>query len=164
MIVCEPGSQARTYRCNHPDVIDVSHLCSFSFLLNIAPVTFFRFQVLHKLGLVCMKQKEFGESKKYYAEAIARQTQLTSPAQKLKLAEGDTTNFLPSLTHTTSSQLVMPDFLAGLLGQATVYFLTGSMNDSKINLTRARELATEVLGSRHHYVAAISNRVSANHE
>ena len=24
-IVCNPNNQARVYRCNHPDVIDVSH-------------------------------------------------------------------------------------------------------------------------------------------
>lgn len=65
-LVCEPASQARVYRCNHPDVIDV----------------------LHKLGNVCMKQKEFAASMEYYIEAVSRQNQLKTPTQKLQLAEG----------------------------------------------------------------------------
>ena len=91
-------------------------------------------QVLHKLGNVCMKQKSFDAAMEYYTEAISRQNKLHSPSQKLQLAEG-------------------------LLGKATVYFLTNEMRDSKIYLTRAKELATDVLGQRHHFVAAITNRV-----
>ena len=86
------------------------------------------------MGHVCTKQKSFDAARDYYTDAISRQTRLTKPSQKLQLAEG-------------------------LLGQATVFFLTNQMKDSKIYLTRAKELATEVLGQRHHFVAAITNRV-----
>ena len=106
--------------------------CSVSNAFNWVSVDWL--QVLHKLGNVCMKQKSFDAAMEYYTEAISRQNKLNSPSQKLQLAEG-------------------------LLGKATVYFLTNEMRDSKIYLTRAKELAIDVLGQRHHFVAAITNRV-----
>ena len=47
----------------------------------------------------------------------------------------------------------------GLLGQATILYLKEDMSEAKKFLIRARELATDVLGPRHHYVAAIINKV-----
>lgn len=47
----------------------------------------------------------------------------------------------------------------GLLGQATVLTLQGDMLEAKKFLIRAQELAIEVLGARHHFVAAIINKV-----
>ena len=48
-----------------------------------------------------------------------------------------------------------------LLGWADVLIAQDNMPAAKKYLIRCREIATEVLGVRHHYVAAISNIVSS---
>ena len=52
-----------------------------------------------------------------------------------------------------------PQLAECMLGEATTLLLLSDMKESKKLLIRARELATEVLGPRHHYVAAIINKV-----
>lgn len=47
----------------------------------------------------------------------------------------------------------------GLLGLAEVYYLKEDMKEAKKLLLRSRELATHVLGPKHHYVAAIISKV-----
>ena len=47
----------------------------------------------------------------------------------------------------------------GLLGLSTVYIQKENMIEAKKLMTRALELATYVLGVKHHFVAAIFTRV-----
>ncbi len=75
-------------------------------------------------------------------------------ANTLALLEGDYCTCLKTLYDMFSLQLT-----EGLLGQATVNFLLGDMILAKKYMVRAREIATETLGTRHHYVAAIINQV-----
>ncbi|XP_069101362.1 uncharacterized protein [Argopecten irradians] len=89
---------------------------------------------LHQLGMVCEKQMELDAGVKYYQEAISRQNRIETPSQKLQLCEG-------------------------LLGLATVYNLQENKRESKKLLVRCLELATDVLGPNHHYVAAIYNKL-----
>ncbi|XP_061175870.1 uncharacterized protein LOC133184810 [Saccostrea echinata] len=89
---------------------------------------------LQKLGLICEKLMELDASRYYYEDAIARQNRAVTPSQKLQLCEG-------------------------LLGLAAVMNLKNDMPQSKKLLIRALELATEVLGRQHHFVAAILNKL-----
>ncbi|XP_060078987.1 uncharacterized protein LOC132558436 [Ylistrum balloti] len=89
---------------------------------------------LHQLGMVCEKQMELEAGVKYYKEAINRQNRIETPSQKLQLCEG-------------------------LLGLATVYNLQENRKEAKKLLVRCLELATDVLGPNHHYVAAIYNKL-----
>ncbi|KAL5013818.1 hypothetical protein ScPMuIL_008088 [Solemya velum] len=89
---------------------------------------------LHKLGIVCDRQSEFDQAVLYYKDAISRQNRISSPDQKLMMCEG-------------------------LLGLSNVYYLKENMPESKKLMVRALELSTEVLGKRHHYVAAILNKL-----
>ncbi|XP_013386754.1 TPR repeat-containing protein DDB_G0287407-like [Lingula anatina] len=90
--------------------------------------------LLQKLGTVCHKQSVLREAELYFNDAIARQNRIITPSQKLKLTEG-------------------------LLGLAAVKVSKDEAIQAKRILIRARELATEVLGSRHHYVSAIINKI-----
>ena len=47
----------------------------------------------------------------------------------------------------------------GLLGLANVYIEKADMTEAKKLMTRALELATNVLGMKHHFVVAIFTRV-----
>ncbi|CAG2192362.1 unnamed protein product [Mytilus edulis] len=69
-----------------------------------------------------------------YNDAINRQNRIRSPGQKLQLCEG-------------------------LLGLSTVYIHKEDMFEAKILMTRALELATFVLGKKHHFVAAILTKL-----
>ncbi|XP_033745872.1 LOW QUALITY PROTEIN: uncharacterized protein LOC117331312 [Pecten maximus] len=89
---------------------------------------------LLQLGIVCEKQMELEAGVKYYQEAISRQNRIETPSQKLQLCEG-------------------------LLGLATVYNLQENKREAKKLLVRCLELATDVLGPKHHYVAAIYNKL-----
>ena len=46
-----------------------------------------------------------------------------------------------------------------MLGLSSVLYLQDNMRESKKILIRSAELAIEVLGCRHHYVAAVMNKV-----
>ena len=46
-----------------------------------------------------------------------------------------------------------------MLGLASVYIELDKMDEAKKLMTRALELATEILGRKHHFVAAIFAKV-----
>ncbi|KAL3870127.1 hypothetical protein ACJMK2_042738, partial [Sinanodonta woodiana] len=89
---------------------------------------------MYQLGLVNKGQWELDKAVEIYKEAISRQNRIKTPQQKLQLCEG-------------------------LLGLATVFYLQDNMPEAKKLLVRSLELATDVLGRRHHYVAAIFNKL-----
>ncbi|XP_070541009.1 uncharacterized protein [Ptychodera flava] len=90
--------------------------------------------VMHKLGKVCEKQMDLDEAKRYFSDALDRQNRIVTPAQKLKLVEG-------------------------LLGMGSVLGLQDQPGEAKKVFLRAKEVATDVLGPNHHYVAAIIGQV-----
>ncbi|XP_071175248.1 uncharacterized protein [Mytilus edulis] len=89
---------------------------------------------LHDLGTVYRQLGEYDKAVLVYNDAINRQNRIRSPGQNLQLCEG-------------------------LLGLSTVYINKEDMFEAKILMTRALELATFVLGKKHHFVAAILTKL-----
>ncbi|XP_053394800.1 uncharacterized protein LOC123525710 isoform X2 [Mercenaria mercenaria] len=89
---------------------------------------------LQELGAVYYKMGEYEKAVDIYTDAINRQTRLESPTQKLQLCEG-------------------------LLGMASVYIEQEKMAKAKYLMTRALELSTDILGRKHHFVAAIFTKL-----
>ncbi|XP_064632184.1 uncharacterized protein LOC135490720 isoform X2 [Lineus longissimus] len=91
-------------------------------------------KTLHRLGNVCEKQKDLGSAFNYYQDSLERQDRVETPDQELLLCEA-------------------------LLGLAAVLIAKDDARNGKLVLLRARELAMNVLGPRHNYVAAIINKL-----
>ncbi|XP_072041437.1 TPR repeat-containing protein DDB_G0287407-like, partial [Amphiura filiformis] len=91
--------------------------------------------VLINLGTVCQKLHLLDDAYNYFHEALSRQQKPKMPAQKLCLVKA-------------------------LVGMGTVMRLQGNVEMAKRFLMRAQEVAVDVLGSSHHYVAAIIGQIS----
>ncbi|KAK3101549.1 hypothetical protein FSP39_004391 [Pinctada imbricata] len=89
---------------------------------------------LHNLGLICEKQNELDQGEAYYKDSISRQNRIVTPSEKLQLCQG-------------------------LLGLASIMNLKDNMVLAKRALIRSLELATDVLGKQHHFVAAILSKL-----
>ncbi|XP_033109970.1 uncharacterized protein LOC117111193 [Anneissia japonica] len=91
-------------------------------------------EVLIQLGSVCRNLGELNDAKKYLHDAISRMNKIRTPAQKLQLVKA-------------------------LLGMGSVLRLQDNAEWAKLYLKRAQEIATDILGNNHHYVAAIVGQV-----
>lgn len=89
---------------------------------------------LQDLGTVYSKIGQYDQAISVYHDAINRQNRIETPRQKLQLCEG-------------------------LLGLSTVYIQKENMIEAKKLMIRALELATSVLGNKHHFVGAIFTRL-----
>ncbi|XP_072040846.1 uncharacterized protein [Amphiura filiformis] len=90
--------------------------------------------VLIEIGHVCRKLGMLPESFTNYQEALSRQAKPSTPAEKLRLVKT-------------------------FIGLGSVKRQQGDADDAKRCLIRALEVATQVLGSNHHYVASIIGQI-----
>ncbi|XP_022091330.1 uncharacterized protein LOC110979639 [Acanthaster planci] len=90
--------------------------------------------VLISLGTVSIKLGDHNEARKHFHEALERQNMIKTPEQKLQLVKA-------------------------LLGMGSVLILQLKADEAIRFLRRAEELATDVLGPKHHYVAAINGQI-----
>ncbi|XP_022088563.1 uncharacterized protein LOC110978130 isoform X2 [Acanthaster planci] len=91
-------------------------------------------EVLISLGTVSIKLGDLEGASRHFHEALQRQNKITTPKQKLQLVKA-------------------------LLGMGSVLSLKGKADEAIRFLRRAEEVATDVLGPKHHYVAAINGQI-----
>ncbi|XP_071959589.1 uncharacterized protein [Antedon mediterranea] len=91
-------------------------------------------EVIIQLGLVCRNLGELDDSMKNLHDVISRMNKIRTPAQKLQ-------------------------FVKALLGMGSVLRLQEKAEEAKKYLKRAQEIATDILGKNHHYVAAIVGQI-----
>ncbi|XP_071959587.1 uncharacterized protein [Antedon mediterranea] len=91
-------------------------------------------EVIIQLGLVCRSLGELDDARKYLYDVISRMNKIRTPAQKLQLVKA-------------------------LLGLGSVLRLQEKAEQAKGYLKRAQEIATDILGKNHHYVAAIVGQI-----
>ncbi|XP_038072011.1 uncharacterized protein LOC119740704 [Patiria miniata] len=90
--------------------------------------------VLISLGTVSIKLGDHDGASRHFHEALERQNVIKTPEQKLQLVKA-------------------------LLGMGSVLSLQGKADEAIRFLRRAEEVATDVLGPKHHYVAAINGQI-----
>ncbi|XP_038058559.1 uncharacterized protein LOC119729838 [Patiria miniata] len=91
-------------------------------------------EVLISLGTVSIKLGDLDAARKHFHEALQRRNKIKTPEQKLQLVKG-------------------------LLGMGSVLSLKLKADEAIRFLRRAEEVATDVLGPKHHYVAAINGQI-----
>lgn len=114
------------YGISHGDIIYSAHNQSWTYRCKHPTVI----KSLQELAAVYYKMGEYGKAAEIYTDAINRQTKLNTPSEKIQVCEG-------------------------LLGLASVYIEQDKMDGAKKLMTRALQLATDILGRTHHFVAAI---------
>ncbi|XP_063416845.1 uncharacterized protein LOC134699089 isoform X1 [Mytilus trossulus] len=91
-------------------------------------------KALQNLGTVYTQLGRYDKAISVYKDAICRQNKIETPSQKIQVCDG-------------------------LLGLATLYFYKDNMLEAKKLTTRALELATNVIGRKHHFVSDIYTKL-----